>query len=243
MLEVLRNRAGLFLVLLLGVGLGFCFVRFAVVPQVKAYAAVREEFAAASRELARCRELAGSLRAERRHLEGLRAELAAVGAGFRAELRDGTGLIILVRTAAARRVRVTGVEPGPVVENKHTLALPMKITAEGNYVGVVAFCRDLEMSGLGNLAEIRSLRMEGLGEPGSVRATLDLVVYSDRSPEGRLALETLTGWQAGRVNVFEPVGSAAAPGGGQGAAADTAPRQGAGLPSAAGAGTDGMVFK
>lgn len=242
--DKLSGRDRLLLILLLVLVLGFCLVRFVLLPQVRAYAATREELAVASRELARYRELAGSLRAERQRLERLQQEVATAGANFRVEVRDGTGIVLLARAAAAKNVKVTAVEPGAVRENKYTLALPLRITAEGNYAGVLAFCRDVELTALGNLAEVRSLKMEGINEPGSVRATLDLVVFSDRSPQGRLALETLAGWPAGRVNVFEPVGSpVAAPGGAPRAAADIAPPEGAPLPSAAGAGTDGAVLK
>ncbi|NSW84210.1 MAG: hypothetical protein HPY90_13225 [Syntrophothermus sp.] len=242
-MEKLSGRDRLLLFLLLALGAGFCFVRFVLVPQVRAYAATREELAAATGELSRCRELAGSLRAERQHLERLREEVAATAASFRTEVRDGAGIVLLAQAAAEKNVRVTAVEPGAVRENKYTLALPLRITAEGNYAGVLAFCRELEQEGLGNLAEIRSLKVEGINEPGAVRAMLDLVVFSDRSPQGRLVLETLAGWPAGRVNVFEPVGSAMPAPGSALRAADAAPSGGAALPSAARVGTGEVVLK
>lgn len=246
----LAGRDRVLLIVLLALGLGFCLFRFVLVPQVRAYAAARDELADASRELARYQALAASLKEESQRLEKLRDKVTAAGANFSLEMRNGADIILLGLAAAARNVKVTAVEPGVVKENKYTLELPLGITAEGNYASMLEFCKNLESAALRNLAEIRSVKIEGINNLGSVRATLGLVVYSDRSPQGKLVLETLGEWLAGRANVFQPAGAVAAGPGGVSGTVDgatpvttfTSPR-GAGALSGAEAGGNDVVFK
>lgn len=216
MWERLSRREKILLALLLAAGVGFCLFRFFLTPQIKAYVAARKDLDAALAELSRYRTAAASLQEESRRLEKLREEVSATGAPFAIEMRNGADIILLGLAAAARNVEVTGVEPGKIKENQHTLELPLKITVEGSYPNLLAFCEGLESAALCNLTEIRSAKFEatsgsavGAASSGRVKATLGLVIYSDRTPQGRLSLEVISKWLTGRYNVFQPAGALA----------------------------------
>jgi len=188
----------------------FVFVRFLLIPQVKAYSQVKEELAKRESELQQARALVSSLGRETRKLAEVRKEVERVEGLFRNETRDGSVVVLVGLRSATRNVEVTSLEPGEIKESKSVLELPFKITAEGSFLDILDFCYDLE--NLSNFSEIRSLRIESMGSsgfPGGVKANWEFVVYSRKTPEGRLSLEELARWNIGKYNIFYPAGAVA----------------------------------
>jgi type IV pilus assembly protein PilO len=62
----------------------------------------------------------------------------------------------------------------------------------------------MENKGLNNLAITRDLKMEATPEPGIIKAPRDGIIYSAKTPQGRLSLEELARWLTGRYNIFRP---------------------------------------
>lgn len=204
--EKMSRRERVMLVVLLALGVGFCLYHFVLVPQARAYVQTRQELKKAQAELASYRSIASSLKEESEQLERTRAEANILGKQFAAEIRKGVDVFLLGLEAAAKNVNVTGVEPGKIVERKFTLELPVTISVEGDFRDVLGFCKDLEQDALHNLVEIRGIKMEATPTPGRVKAVLSVVIFADKSPQGRLELEKMGKWLTGRYNIFAPAG-------------------------------------
>lgn len=204
------------------------FVYFVLTPQVKALALAKGDLALQTQKLAQARDAVSSLKNERELLVKVKEECAVQGKAFDTEMGSGTDIIMLGLSAAFKNIEITGVEPGKIMENGHTLEIPVKISLTGDYLDLIDFCRELEKSVKDlnelNLAEIRSLKIEaiepgygvssfipnsGTASPGQVKATLGLVIFSAREPEGKVEMEELANWLEGRPNVFSPAGFSA----------------------------------
>lgn len=199
----------------------FCFYWFILGPQVKTYLQVRGELAQQRVELGKSQAAASSSADEMLRLAKARERHAEEGQLFATEMRYGVNVIALGLKAAAQGVDIVGIEPGPIKENPHSLELPLKITTVGDYRKQLLFCRDIET--LSNLAEVRYLSYQsgnagGTSKTGTaaaatgngtVNGVLGVVIYSAKTPEGRLALSETSQWLQGRYNIFRPVGSVA----------------------------------
>lgn len=200
----------MFLAIVLVVAAGFVFFRFLLLPQARAYAQLKEELTKEESELQKAKALVASLGKENKKLAEVKKEVERVEGLFESEIRDGSVVILVGLWSAARNVDVTSLEPGEIKENEHTLELPFKIAAEGSFEDILAFCSDLE--NLSNFSEIRSLKIEAMDSPespGMVKTNWEFVVYSTKTPEGRLYLEELARWNLGKYNLFYPAGAVA----------------------------------
>ena len=222
-MERLGPKGKVVVAVVLVVAAGFCFYRFLLAPQLGAYAATKKELAELRVELARAQATAASLGSEAAKLEKTKAAMSEVKKFFDTEVRYGAGVVLLGLKAAANNVDITSIEPGSIYEAAYSLQLPLKITVEGDYRRMVAFCNDVES--LTSLAELRSLKFEAAGSasassssgagaaapavaPGRVKASLAVVLYSSKTPEGALQLEETAKWLMGPYNSFPPAGSA-----------------------------------
>jgi hypothetical protein len=98
------------------------------------------------------------------------------------------------------------------------LELPVKVVLQGDYRSFVDYCSGLESNGPASFLEIRSLEIETINQgvksagsasnTGTVKATLGIVMFSVKNPEGKLYLEELSEWLTGRGDVFRPAASA-----------------------------------
>jgi len=204
-----RQKVLLSLVLLAGAVL--LFGRFVLLPQVEAYARVKEELAKEQAELARAQAAVAGLKAEQEKVEELKQRLAELEDYFSAEMRYGGSVFLLGMKAAARNVQVTDLEPGPVAERDYVAELSFKLTVEGDYPTVLEFWRDLE--NMNRLAELRYARLERAGSSAEeataskVKGSFTLVLYSTKTSQGVPWLEEAARWLTGRYNLFRPAGS------------------------------------
>lgn len=198
--------------------------RFVLYPQIRAYTQIKSELEAEKAKLATAKATAAALRAEIARYRAAQQEVARIGELFETEMRDGAAVLLLGLRSAARDVDVTGIEPGDIVTNKHSLEIPLKVTVRGNYLDLLAFIDSLENQALGNLAEVRSLKIVAMGpaptpggtqQPsseagyaasGGVKAEIGLVIYSAKNPKSKLQLEQLALWLRGRGDAFQPAG-------------------------------------
>ncbi|NLI11356.1 type 4a pilus biogenesis protein PilO [Pelotomaculum propionicicum] len=235
----LSTREKVLLTVLFGGGLIFCVVYFVLTPQYKAYAQVKNELMDNRAKLARAQATAASLKSENDRLNKVKEDYAARGKPFTSSMRDGSDVIFLGLISASEKVQITEIEPGEIIEKTHSLELPLKIGVQGNYLSLIEFCKDIDkqVKKSTNLAEIRSLNItSGLSSPsskqssgaktstttpaatatvtvaaapGTVKATIYIVMFSAKNPEGKLYLEEVSRWLMGRGNVFRPTYSLA----------------------------------
>lgn len=228
----LSTREKVLLTVLFGGGIIFCTVYFILTPQFKAYAQVKNELTENRAKLSRAQATAASLKIENDRLIKVKEDYAVKGKPFASRMRDGSDVIFLGLVSASERVDISEIEPGDIIEKTHSLELPLKVGVQGNYLDLLEFCKDIEnqMKKSTNLAEIRSLKISSsqsgsqslnqpaaskepafnLGAPpGTVKATIGVVMFSAKDPEGKLYLEEVSKWLIGRGNVFRPAFSVA----------------------------------
>jgi type IV pilus assembly protein PilO len=207
------------IVLLVG-GLGFCLVYFVLTPQIKAYAQIKTDLTDTRSKLSRAQATAASLKSESERLTKAKETFLVKGKPFSNIMRDGSDVLFLGLTSAYENVEILSLEPGEIKENSHSFELPLKIVAQGDHLKLVSFYKDIDkqLKKPTNLAEIRSLKIEsstqasGSGAmvsdagaaPGTVKATMGIVMFSAKNPEGKLYLEEVSRWLMGRGNIFRP---------------------------------------
>jgi len=228
----LSTREKVLLAVLCGAGIIFCAVYFVLTPQFKAYAQVKDELTVNRAQLSKAQATAASLKSENDRLIKIKEDYVVRGKPFVSSMRDGSDIIFLGLISASERVDITEIEPGDIIEKTHSLELPLKIGVQGNYLGLIEFCKDIDkqVKESTNLAEIRSLNISSElsgsqssnqsagakntvvnvgATPGTVKATIGIVMFSAKNPEGKLYLEEVSRWLMGRGNVFRPTVSVA----------------------------------
>ena len=218
----LSKREKILLSGLLGTALIFCFYYYIFNPQLKAFEQVKTELTEQRSKLSQAQNTAASLTKETALLEKAKSAYEEKGKLFTTEMRDGSDIILLGLKSASENIQITEVEPAAIKENEYSLELPLKIGVEGDYRNLLAFCNDLDklLKGISdlNLAEIRSLKIEQLTAPnqsasqdsfsdqavasGMVKASVGIIIFSAKDPEGRLQLDSINRWLTGRYNIF-----------------------------------------
>ncbi|MFX4260991.1 hypothetical protein ACOBQJ_02195 [Pelotomaculum propionicicum] len=199
----------------------FCSVYFILVPQVKSYGLAKKDLAGDSDRLLNARAAAASINSESDRLNKAREDYEIKCEPFRKVTRDGSDIIFLGLAAANGNIAAAEIIPGDIIEKQHTLELPVKVVLRGDYRSLLDCCRELESNNSANLLEIRSLKIEAINQTanakgtgsaanaGTVKATLGIVMFSVKNPEGKLYLEEMSKWLTGRGDVFRPAVSAA----------------------------------
>ncbi len=228
----LSTREKVLLAVLCGGGIIFCAVYFILVPQFKAYTQVENELTENRAKLFMAQATAASLKSENDRLIKVKEDYAVKSKPFISSMRDGSDVIFLGLVSASEMVDITAIEPGDIIEKTHSLELPLIVVVQGNYLDLLEFFNDIEnqIKKSTNLAEIRSLKISSnqsgnqssnqpsvskepalnLGAtPGTVKATIGIVMFSTKDPEGKLYLEEVSKWLIGRGNVFRPAFSVA----------------------------------
>jgi len=162
MWEKLSSRDRFLLVALLVVVWIYALYYFILSQQFKAYSRVKNELAAEEAKLSRARSTAAALKTEMTRLQAAQKEMEKVGGPFETEMRDGADIILLGLRSAAGNIDITGVEPGNIITNNHSLEIPLKVIVRGNYLDLLAFINNLENLTLTNLSEVRSLKVEAI---------------------------------------------------------------------------------
>lgn len=213
------NRQSLLLAVIITAVTLSCSVYFILVPQLKSYGLAKNELAGESEKLFYAKAAAASINSEIDRLNKAREDYEKKCEPFRKVTRDGSDIIFLGLAAAAGNVAAAEIIPADIIEKEHTLELPVKVVLQGDYRSLVDYCRGLESNGPANFLEIRSLKIETINQrvkstssaanTGTVKATLGIVMFSVKNPEGKLYLEELSEWLTGRGDVFRPAASAA----------------------------------
>lgn len=193
------------LIVLIAVAVLGCFYYFLLGPQIKVYGMVKEELAMEKAKLEKAQIEVLSLQNENKKLEKTRKEFNKVNKLFLTEMRNGMDVILLGVRTSNENLEITSLEPEKIKEAKYTLEMPLKITAEGDYRNMLDFIKGIENEILNNLAVIKSFKMEAVPEPGIIKTTMDLTIYSAKTPQGKLFLEELVEQLIGRYNIFRPV--------------------------------------
>lgn len=200
-------------------GLLLCgFICLLLFPQLRACTAVRNELVENRDKLSQAMAAAASLDEEENRLAALKKRFDEVNAIFRTEMRGGTAIILLGLQSASDRLEIIGLEPGTIKKNGHTLEIPLKLAVQGDYIALLAFINKIENLALDNPAEIRSFQIAGIDESvhepssagdltGVVRAEMEIVIYSAKTPTGKPHSDEIAGWGTGRSNIFRPTGT------------------------------------
>jgi Tfp pilus assembly protein PilO len=220
MWKVLHSKQNLLLIWLGAVVFVFSLVYFILAPQVRAYALVKEELAGARDSLSIARASAAGLANEKDRLYKIKEEYSIKSGPFAQSFRDGSEIIFLGSPAASGSIAFVEIIPGDIIEKPHTLEYPVKIVVQGDYGSVARFSRKIDLDSPGNLSEIRSLSLETKSQstgvkssvpqlnPGTIKATLWIVVFSLKDPTGSLYTEEFSSTYTGRSNIFRPAPAA-----------------------------------
>lgn len=218
MRDRILNRKYLVLGLIAGI-IASCFICLVLSPQIKSYDLAKKELAAESAKLLNATAAAASVNSEYDRLIKARKDYEAKCTPFKNVTRDGSDIILLGLLAASENIVAAEVIPGDIIEKEHTLEMPVKVVLQGDYRSLTDFCREIESDNSAALIEIRSLwvqpNVQATGvkipgpadRPGALQATIGMVMFSVRDPEGKLYLEELSKWLTGRNDVFRPAAS------------------------------------
>lgn len=202
MFEALSKRDKILLLIVLIAGVGFCLYHFILVSQYKTYVKVKNELSQSQAQLNEDSVVAASFKSESEKLDKVKKEIKDAGRRFETEMRDGSSVIILGLDGIFEDVDITSLEPGEIKEEPYLLDLPMQIIAQGNYVKMLSFCKDIEK--LTNFTEVRGIKMEAILGTGMIKTTIDVNIYSAKTPTGMLNISELSRWLTGKSDVFQP---------------------------------------
>lgn len=205
----LSKRDRIILLIFVVAAIGYCFYHFLLVRQFQAYGQVKTDLAASQAKLTQSYALAASQQSESSKLDKAKKDMKESGKRFETEMRDGSSVIILGLDGIFEGVDITDLEPGEIKEDPYLLEMPMKIIAQGNYREMLSFCEDIE--NLTNLTEVMNLKMESVSESNKVNMTVNLIIFSAKTPQGRLSLEDVSRWLTGRYNIFRQPSTIIAP--------------------------------
>ncbi len=182
-------------------------VYWLAMPAYKQYQGMKDESEQLQTKVVQARITANSFKSEMTQYTQTKQDLEQLSTQFENEMRDGSGVILLGLRATTSQVDITSIMPGDIVEKPNYLEMPLTITAEGNYLNMVAFCSDIEM--LPNLTDVRMIEITSLpGTDGNgssnVKVSIGLIIFSAKTPQDKLSLEEISGWAIGRSNVFQP---------------------------------------
>lgn len=223
----MRDRLGkkeyLVLIGLVTGALVFSLFYFILAPQARAYTQAKYELACEKDSLSAARAAVASAPEERDRLNKVKEEFAVKTEPYAKNIRDGADIIFLGNIAAAGNIMAIEIVPGNIIENPHTLELPVRITLQGDYRSVVEFCTKIDAGSTVYTSEIRSLSIETVSlsktakttgpaaNTGAIKAVTGIVMYCVKNPEGKLYLEGLAKTLTGRQDVFRPAAAAALP--------------------------------
>lgn len=199
----------------------FIHYRYSLGPQIQSYRAGKTELQKVRAQAAQVDTIAGSIQVETDAIKAVSQRLEKVRTQFTINMRDGSIVFLLGQWAIEDHVNITSYQPG-LVDNKGAyLELPLKIGLRGDYRDVLTLVKQVEEKAV--MTEIRYLNIKPLkpstskdngAEPGAsdqsvplqqdgtVMAELNLVMYSDVTPQGQLVLDEMSRWPVGKGNAF-----------------------------------------
>ncbi len=202
MLDRLSGRDKILLLIVLIALVGYCFYHFILTKQLEAYSQVKSELAESQAKLSQALAQSASLPIESSKLDKAKKDIKETGKHFETEMRDGSSVIILGLNAIFEGVDITSLEPGEIKEDPILLEMPVKLTAQGNYRETLLLCEDIE--NMTNLTEVQGSKIEAVSGTNDVKMTVEMTIFSSKTPQGRLSLEDISRWLTGRYNIFRP---------------------------------------
>lgn len=199
------SRQRLLIIAVLSLALLAAGVYWLAIPGYRQYQGMKDQSEQLQAKVAQARITANSLRSEMIQYNQTKVDLDRLSNLFENEMRDGSSVILLGLRSTTTQVDITSIIPGDIVEQPNYLEMPLTITAEGNYLNMVAFCSDIEM--LPNLTDVRMIEITSLlGSNGSsnVKVSIGMIIFSAKTPQEKLNLEEISRWAIGRSNVFQP---------------------------------------
>ena len=198
-------------------------------PQLAAYSPLKAELQDRQLQLEQAAQILRGQEGELAAYEESIKQLNGYSQLFASDFRNGSAMVMLGLMAADSNVAVNNLEPLGIIKKNGYWELPLKLELGGEYVNIAAYLAQIEK--LPNLAEIRTLKVTAEAKrppevtklPGEaavsgalpqadaalfmepkLKVLLDLVIYSDPSPEDGFYLEQekLEDWKVGRDNPF-----------------------------------------
>lgn len=181
-------------------------------PQVKEYLATKKAISEVKENITQLR--ASNMKTEKdlQSLEETKKQLTETGKKFSANMQDGLFIVSLSRKLVAENVVLAVFRPLEILDKEFYYILPVEVELKGDYNRTITVIDFLENQA--NLTELREIGFESeepevpgdlpfnLLAQGNVTAKFVLMIYSQHSPAGRLALEDIKNWKFGRENPF-----------------------------------------
>ena len=200
------------ILVILAVGLiCFLFYQYVYTPQSKRYQKLKSGLGAAKIQLEQDRKTVAALPQERERLEFARERFNKAREPFFTRVQDGGAIIDLGLAALSWNVTITSYQPQKIINKDLYLELPVRVTLRGSYREVLMYLYSLETRrAIPNLVALKQLNItpvvaqtDSLSEEDII-TKINLIFYSETSPEGRLALEKIAKWQINRPDPFAP---------------------------------------
>lgn len=223
----LSNREKILLSITAFAAFVYAAYHFLLGPQIKAYQDKAARLKEARAMFAHLDAQAGALKLETAALEQAQARLKKLLDKFSTQMQDGLFLVQFGRQAEKNGVQIRKFKPLDPVDFGYISVLPVEIELRGTYPSIISVINYLE--NVANLTEIRNLKFQAdtqqttksnrqeaatVGSavyetqaaplPETITASMLLLIYSQPSPEGRMQLEEIKKWSAGRPNPFIP---------------------------------------
>lgn len=181
-------------------------------PQVKDYLATQKAISQAEENITQLRAANKQMEQELQSLEETQKQLTETSKKFSANMQDGLFIVNLSRKLVAESVGLAVFRPLEIQDKEFYYILPVEVELKGDYNRIITVIDFLENQA--NLTELREIGFESekpevpgdipfnLPARGNVTAKFVLMVFSQHSPAGRLALEDIKNWKFGRENPF-----------------------------------------
>lgn len=220
MLQSLSPGRKMVLLTLITFILGACFYFLILSPQLKSYAMTKEQLKMKQAQLHKYEAILHTKQKENNKTAELKSEFLELAPYFYTDYK-GSALVYIGIKAADHCVSIDNLEPGGIVEKDDYLELPLRLTIKGNYKNVLMLLDEIE--NLPMLCEMRFLEVKMANKTEDdekdgrkqlrdtaipVITQCALVLYSDKTPKGRVYLEQekIQIWQIGRDNPFAKPG-------------------------------------
>lgn len=215
MLNKMKMREKILLVITLLAACSYLFIRYAFWPALSKYRQTRTEISQLQQNIDHADAISITKTEEEDKLKQAQKNLDQLIGKFSADMQDGLFLVKFSRKLKQEEISLHKFNPLDIVNRQTVLVLPIEVEMVGNYPNITNTLDFLENQA--NLTEIPYLLLEGLKPDeesaafgvfrakGVVRANYLLLIYSQPTPQGRLVLEDIKNWPFGKLNPFKSI--------------------------------------
>ncbi|MBO8137652.1 MAG: type 4a pilus biogenesis protein PilO [Desulfotomaculum sp.] len=178
-------------------------------PQITEYINLSQEIQLVQQEIRKAAAASHKLDIEKDKAGDVRTNLTEITKLFARDITGGKMLVKLDRGAVNCGINIKELSPQSYIEKEYYLELPVDITVEGDYRGILNYLQWLENTAdWSNYSEISQFVIEPYSNnndsKNTVQGSFTLVFYSEKYPREELQVKEVLEKNCGRSNVFLP---------------------------------------